>query len=280
MALVRSLVSLRTRRLGMAAGVAAMAQALAFAGAALASSAPASALPAVTPGASTGAPSQPGAASAPQPRLAVLSNESTNTTWAHPVEEATIHLHPETSSRTIARARLVTEDGYPEVYLVLATFVDDQGRDWVHVRVPGRPNGLTGWVPEVDLGTFHLTHWHIVVSLGARRLKGYFQGRLRFAVPVGVGKPSTPTPTGHFWIRERFRLPNPAGPYGPWAFGTSAYSRLSDWPGGGVVGIHGDFGEPQSIPGDPSHGCVRMRDSDLARLAPRIDVGTPVTIVR
>jgi lipoprotein-anchoring transpeptidase ErfK/SrfK len=45
------------------------------------------------------------------------------------------------------------------------------------------------------------------------------------------------------------------------------------------VGIHGDLGEPQLIPGDPSHGCVRLRDSDIARLAPRLALGTPVHIV-
>jgi lipoprotein-anchoring transpeptidase ErfK/SrfK len=47
-----------------------------------------------------------------------------------------------------------------------------------------------------------------------------------------------------------------------------------------VVGIHGDFGDPQAIPGDPSHGCVRMHDGDLVRLARNVTVGTPVTIVR
>jgi lipoprotein-anchoring transpeptidase ErfK/SrfK len=61
--------------------------------------------------------------------------------------------------------------------------------------------------------------------------------------------------------------------------GTSAYSTLTDWPGGGVVGIHGDFGEPQLIPGDPSHGCVRMHHADLAWLAPRLSLGAPVDIV-
>jgi lipoprotein-anchoring transpeptidase ErfK/SrfK len=45
------------------------------------------------------------------------------------------------------------------------------------------------------------------------------------------------------------------------------------------VGIHGDFGEPQLIPGDPSHGCVRMRGSDIAWLAPRLSLGAPVQIV-
>jgi hypothetical protein len=210
----------------------------------------------------------------------VRSNERTTTTWAHPVEDGSIRLQPDRTARRIARIHLLTEDGFPEVYLVLATLVDAHGQAWARIRVPGRPNGLIGWVPAVDLGTLHVTHWHVVIGLGARRLTAYLNGRVRFSAPVGVGKPSTPTPTGHFWIRESFKVPGRGSPYGPWAFGTSAYSRLTDWPGGGVVGIHGDFGEPQAIPGDPSHGCVRMLDGDLARLARIIPVGTPVTIVR
>jgi hypothetical protein len=209
----------------------------------------------------------------------VLSNERTSTTWAHPVEEAPIHLHPTGASRTIARTHLLTEDGLPETYLLLATYVDSHGEQWVRTRVPARPNGLIGWVPAADLGQFHISHWHIVIRLGARSLKAYLGGRLRFTAPVGVGKPSTPTPTGHFWIRESFPVPS-GSPYAPWAMGTSDYSHLTDWPGGGVVGIHGAFGEPQKIPGDPSHGCVRMRTGDLMHLARLIPVGTPVTIVR
>ena len=130
------------------------------------------------------------------------------------------------------------------------------------------------------LGEFHVTHWQIVIALGARRLRAYYNGKLRFSAPVGIGKPSTPTPPGHFWIREIFKLASRSNPYWPYALGTSDYSTLTDWPGGGVVGIHGDFGEPQLIPGDPSHGCVRMHDGDLARLAPRLTLGTPVYIVR
>jgi lipoprotein-anchoring transpeptidase ErfK/SrfK len=95
-----------------------------------------------------------------------------------------------------------------------------------------------------------------------------------------VGKPDTPTPTGHFWIRELIKLTDRSNPYWPYAFGTSDYSRLTDWPGGGVVGIHGDFGEPQLIPGAPSHGCVRMLPPDLIWLAAHISLGTPVDIVR
>jgi lipoprotein-anchoring transpeptidase ErfK/SrfK len=161
---------------------------------------------------------------------------------------------------------------------VLSTLTGSDGVEWVRVRVPGRPNGRVGWVTASALSQFRVTRWLIVITLHTRQLKAFYDGRLRLTAPVGVGKPSTPTPTGHFWIREIFKLSNPSNPYWPWAIGTSAYSRLTDWPGGGVVGIHGDFGEPQAIPGDPSHGCVRMHASDLERLVPHVQLGTPVDI--
>jgi lipoprotein-anchoring transpeptidase ErfK/SrfK len=80
-------------------------------------------------------------------------------------------------------------------------------------------------------------------------------------------------------IRERFRITDRSNPYYPYALGTSDYSTLSEWPGGGVIGIHGDFGQPQPIPGDPSHGCVRMQSPDIAWLGPRVTIGTPVDVI-
>ena len=65
--------------------------------------------------------------------------------------------------------------------------------------------------------------------------------------------------------------------YGPWAFGTSAYSSLSDWPGGGVVGVHGT-NQPGLLPGRPSHGCIRVRNGDITRLVKLMRIGTPVLI--
>jgi L,D-transpeptidase catalytic domain len=244
---------------------------------AFSSSAEASSTPASTEQTPT-AEQQPESA-APPARDASLSNERTLTTWAHPAEIAPIYAKPEAHARKIATTHLETEDGFLEAYLLLASHTEQQGQVWVKLRIPGRPNGRTGWVRREDLGGFHVTHWLVVVSLHKRRLTAYYKGHRRFVAPVGVGKPSSPTPPGHFWIRERFRLANRSNPYWPYALGTSDYSTLTDWPGGGVVGIHGDFGEPQLIPGDPSHGCIRMRDADIARLAPRLTVGTPVDIV-
>ncbi len=228
-------------------------------------------------------PAGASAASAPsQPALveAQLSNELTLTTWAHPEAVGPIRARPATDEAAIATVRLYDPDGFPNVYLVLSSYVDEEGREWVKVRIPGRPNGRTGWMLRELLGGFHYTRWRIVVDRGARRMRVYYDGRLRRVFPVGVGKPSTPTPAGHFWIDERFKLLSPSSPYWPYALGTSDYSTLPNWPGEGVVGIHGPYGEPQKIPGDPSHGCIRMLAPDIAWLGPRVTLGTPVDVVR
>jgi hypothetical protein len=214
----------------------------------------------------------------PAPAYVRLSNDSTLTTWAHPELAAWIHADPTSTSRHVGQLHLETEDGFPEVYLLLFSHTDSHGREWIQLRIPGRPNGRKGWVLRDALGDLHHTRWRIVVNRRLRRLTAYFDGHVRMIAPVGIGKPSSPTPAGHFWIRERFRLTERSNPYWPYALGTADYSTLTDWPGGGVVGIHGDFGEPQKIPGDPSHGCIRMHDADIAWLAPRITLGTPVDI--
>jgi hypothetical protein len=208
-----------------------------------------------------------------------LSDGLALTTWAHAEGTGPIYAHPETRSRKLARLRMYTPDGFPEVYVLLSGLIDTEGREWIELRVPGRPNGRVGWVGGEQLGAPHRTRWAIVVDRAQRRMSVYYAGKLRRVFPVGVGKPSTPTPPGHFWIDERFKLTNPNNPYWPYALGTSDYSTLSDWPGEGVVGIHGPYGEPQQIPGDPSHGCIRMLATDVAWLGPRAMPGTPVDIV-
>jgi lipoprotein-anchoring transpeptidase ErfK/SrfK len=92
-----------------------------------------------------------------------------------------------------------------------------------------------------------------------------------------VGRPNWPTPRGQFYVRDRVRsLDSPF--YGPVAFGTSARSAvLTEWPAGGFIGIHGT-NEPGLLPGWVSHGCIRMRNPDILRLARLLPVGTPLTI--
>lgn len=204
-----------------------------------------------------------------------ISDEQSTTYWAYSVEAAAIRATPSTAARVTGHLRLWTEDGFPEDYVVLAQEVFPS-ETWFQIRIPGRPNGRTGWVPEEALGDLNVTHKHIVVDEERLRVSVYLWGRKIFSAPVGVGKASTPTPKGNYWIRERFRSTDPF--YGPYAFGTADYSTLSEWPHGGVVGIHGTD-QPWLIPGRPSHGCIRLKNRDVTRLWQLVGVGTPLTVI-
>jgi lipoprotein-anchoring transpeptidase ErfK/SrfK len=208
-----------------------------------------------------------------------LSNETTHTMSARVVYVGIIRAKPVRTARAVGRLRQLTEDGYPEVYLLLRKHVDESGREWTQVRIPGRPNGRTGWVEREWLGKFMETKWRILVNRKTQRMTVTWNGKKRKRFPVGVGKKSTPTPAGHFWIREKIRVRDKNSPYFPYALGTANYSVLSEWPGGGVVGIHGDWNQPQLIPGRPSHGCIRMLDRQIAWLAKHVPVGTPLRIL-
>jgi hypothetical protein len=205
-----------------------------------------------------------------------LSNERTITRWGHANLLAKVRTRPSRAARTIAHLRWSTEDGPAEVYVVLGSR-SVRGRTWVQVRIPGRPNGRRGWVPREALGGLHKVHTALIIDRRTLRATLRRNGRRVWSSRVGVGAPGTSTPAGRFWIRER--LSNLRGDplYGPWAFGTAAYSRLSEWPGGGVVGIHGT-NQPWLIPGRPSHGCIRLPNRKITQLRRLLPIGTPLRI--
>jgi hypothetical protein len=204
-----------------------------------------------------------------------LSTERSVTRWAHPNLLAQVRAKPSRHSRAVARLRWQTEDGPPEVYVVLRSR-RVHGATWMQIRLPGRPNGRKGWVPGEALGGLHEVHTALTISQRTLTATLTERGRVIWSSRVGMGAPGTPTPKGRFWIRERLR--GFGGSYGPWAFGTSAYSdTLTGWPGGGVIGIHGTDA-PGLIPGRPSHGCVRVPNWNIVRLARLMPIGTPVRI--
>ena len=139
------------------------------------------------------------------------------------------------------------------------------------------PNNTTGWVPRSALGAYTPVRTHLIVDRAKRTIELRRSGRKVFGSRVGVGKSAWPTPAGEFYVRNRLAgFSDPM--YGPLAFGTSARSAvLTDWPGGGFVGIHGTD-EPELIPGAVSHGCIRLRNRDVLRLDRLLRVGTPLTI--
>jgi len=108
---------------------------------------------------------------------------------------------------------------------------------------------------------------HISINLATRRLS-YFEGDRQVNVyPVGVGKPSTPTPTGSYVVIEKIMYPG--GMLGTRWMGLSIP--------GGNYGIHGT-NNPPSIGGYVSNGCIRMYNHDVEELFPKVSIGTPVVI--
>jgi hypothetical protein len=210
---------------------------------------------------------------------ATLSNLRTLTRWAYPQAATAAHATHSFRSRVVGHLVFLTPDGQAEIYLALRSWTDPRtNRTWIQVPVPGRPNGIMGWVPSTSLGPMHIVRESLLINRETLRATLFDRGHPVFSAPVGVGRPSLPTPAGEFYILEK--LTAIGGPfYGPYAFGTSAYApSLSEWPGGGVVGIHGT-NEPNLIPGYPSHGCIRMKNPDITRLWHLMSIGTPVHIV-
>ena len=142
---------------------------------------------------------------------------------------------------------------------------------------PERPNGTTGWVRVEALDRLHKVRTHLLIDRGALRAELRRRGREIWSSPIGVGEPGTPTPSGQFYVREGLELQGGGGVYGIYAFGTSAFSSLSEWPGGGVIGIHGT-NQPALIPGRISHGCIRVPNEKVAQLRRLMPIGTPITI--
>jgi hypothetical protein len=199
------------------------------------------------------------------------------TRWAPVRRAVTARRRADTEAAPVARVPRNTPDGTTNIVQVLGHRADDAGRLWVRLALATLPTGGTGWVPRSALGGYGTVDTHLIVDLERLTATLFKRARPIFHAPVGVGEARWPTPRGHFYVRNQ--LTRYAGPmYGPVAFGTSARSaRLTDWPGGGFVGIHGTD-QPQLIPGRISHGCIRMRNADILVLARRMPVGTPITI--
>lgn len=151
--------------------------------------------------------------------------------------------------------------------------------EWLLVRLPGRPNGHSGWIKAIHTRLWAI-RWHIVVALGQRTARVYYAGRLVRKWLVVVGAPSSPTPIGQFFVEENIAEP-PSFPGSPYALATSARSNVyTEFDGGpGQVALHGVGGGLGGTPGQAeSHGCVRFTNADITWLAARIYPGTPVTI--
>ena len=206
-----------------------------------------------------------------------LSNARSGSQSAMLLRSVAARARPSRSAPVVARLRAVTPEHVPHVVYLLRGTIDRGGRYWLRVQLPILPNGSAGWIPREAVGPFRAVDTHLVIERSRFRATLYRRGRPVFQSNVGVGLPHWPTPAGRFYIRERLTgFTDPI--YGALAFGTNARSAvLTDWPGGGFVGIHGT-NQPEILPGRVSHGCIRMRNGDILRLDRLMPVGTPVTV--
>jgi len=197
--------------------------------------------------------------------------------WATVQEVVAARTHPSARAKRITRLRPLTPERTQNLVQTLDGQINEKGEYWVRVRLPVLPNGTTGWVPRRTLGPYNKIWTHLVIDRTLFTATLYRRGVAIFRTRVGVGKSYWPTPAGEFYVRERITGFSELL-YGPIAFGTNARSAvLTDWPGGGFIGIHGT-NRPQILPGQVSHGCVRMPNPAIRRLDRLMPLGTPVTI--
>ena len=197
--------------------------------------------------------------------------------WSPVLHSVSARASPTADAPQVAVLATRTAEQTPNIVLTMGRATDARGRVWTRVRLPVLPNNTTGWVPRSALGGLSAVRTRLVVDLKQLTATLYRAGKRIFSAGIGVGAPQSPTPRGEFYIRNK--LVSYSSPfYGPIAFGTSARSEvLTDWPAGGFVGIHGTD-RPDLLPGRVSHGCIRMRNQDILRLARLLPVGTPLTI--
>lgn len=162
---------------------------------------------------------------------------------------------------------------------LLVTGVDTSGaQPWVQVLLPRRPNGTRGWVPAAVLA-YTATPYRIVIDQSDRRLTLLRAGIRVLSAPAAIGAAATPTPNGHFAVAETIRTNAPSGFTGPWVLPITGFSEvLNEFDGGdGRAAIHGTS-LPSLLGTRASHGCVRISNAAVVRLARVVTGGVPVDI--
>ncbi|HMM23020.1 MAG TPA: L,D-transpeptidase [Selenomonadales bacterium] len=107
----------------------------------------------------------------------------------------------------------------------------------------------------------------IAVNLKTLRCSYWEDGRLISEYPVGIGKPSTPTPPGVYQVVEKLVFEK----MGDVDLGSRRLVLSSD-----KTCLHGSWNGP--VEGCVSGGCVRMYNKDIEELFPRVELGTPVVM--
>jgi hypothetical protein len=185
---------------------------------------------------------------------------------------------PNPHARLVRVLHQFGSDAQFEIVLAIRAMLASDGRWWYELSLPARPNGQRGWV-RGDLLDLSPVKNRIVVYIHARRLevRRISDDKLLLRATVAVGKPGAETPTGRdFFVQARFVPTDPF--FGAFVLETSAYSKLSDWPGGGLAGIHGTD-RPDLLGRAVSHGCVRVSNTVARALESLAPLGTLIDLL-
>jgi lipoprotein-anchoring transpeptidase ErfK/SrfK len=191
-----------------------------------------------------------------------------------------VYAQPGEVSASRVIAPWIASTGNPVVLQITERAVDATGAGWLRVLLPTRPNGSQGWIRESNT-IVSADPMRIRISLKRHTLSVFRSGKLIRRVGVALGARATPTPRGRFAVYQEVREPG-YSPLGPWALHLTAHSNvLFEYAGGpGRVAIHGARGTLWAEAGtNPSHGCIRVPDPGVAKIAGLVRPGTPVEIV-
>lgn len=128
----------------------------------------------------------------------------------------------------------------------------------------------------------------LILNLKQRKVYVYQNDKVLVSYPVAIGKKGWETPTGKFSVIEMIKDPIwenpwngkivPSGPNGP--IGERWIGFTKDEKTRDTIGFHGTPKSKENLLGQAvSHGCVRMRNTDVKALFEIVQVGTPVLVV-
>ena len=136
----------------------------------------------------------------------------------------------------------------------------------------------------------HITGNRVVVSIPDKKVVVYGpQGDVIKEYSAYVGTPKNPTPRGQFRIMENIKPAESEWYYGGHWLGFAEGFNKGETPGhgGSYAGFHGwvydkeDEDQERVEPGwkTSTHGCIQMRNPDVAELSGLIGAGDPVSIL-
>ncbi len=122
-----------------------------------------------------------------------------------------------------------------------------------------------------------------IVDLGDRRVYVFRYDEVIASYPIAIGKKGWETPTGNFQIMHKEHDPIWRHPITGAVFEGGSNSPLGDrwigfWSDGrNELGFHGTP-NVDLLGAAVSHGCLRMRNSDVRMLYSQVNIGTQVLV--